>query len=127
VTPPGYANDGTTTTKCASGSYRANWKPYTETVQCTSCGEGVKALATDRVLVFNIMDAANQTNEAITTSNDDCCECFRCGCHMFVCLCGSRSVWCLCHDSTKVVMARSAMQLLSQHLCCSVPYQCPKQ
>jgi hypothetical protein len=74
VTPPGYYNDGTNTIKCASGSFRADWKPNTETNQCTSCGEGVKAVATDRVVVFNIMDAANQTSEAITTSSDDCCE-----------------------------------------------------
>jgi hypothetical protein len=77
VTPPGYFTSGSTTQKCAPGTFRANWKTGTEAAACLSCGEGVKTDMTDRLAMYDILNPANMTYERITTSSDDCCECLR--------------------------------------------------
>lgn len=73
VTPPGHYTNSSGTYQCASGSYRADWKPYGEATECLSCGEGVKADTTDRVTSYDI-DTLAPTQIQITTSSDDCCE-----------------------------------------------------
>lgn len=75
VVPPGYYFDGTTTTKCAAGSYRADWKTTTQATSCISCGEGVKAATTDQIKQYNITDATITEMVQVTTSSDDCCKC----------------------------------------------------
>jgi hypothetical protein len=72
VTPPGYATD-TNTLICPQGEYRAGWKPAEEAQSCTKCGDGMLALQTDRVTVYNPV-TYDASELAVTTSADDCCE-----------------------------------------------------
>lgn len=75
MVPPGYYWNGTITIKCASGSYRADWKPADQATSCTSCGIGVQAATTDQIKVYNDTDYTLTWFEPVTSSADDCCEC----------------------------------------------------
>lgn len=76
VVPPGYYFNGTTTKKCPSGSYRADWLAAAQPAAtvCISCGEGVKASTTDQVKAYNVSDSTLTWFEPVTSSADDCCK-----------------------------------------------------
>lgn len=73
VVPPGYQILSGVLTKCPAGSFRAAWKPAGDAGSCIACGDGVKADATDRFTLYDIVtNVATQMN--ITSSTDDCCK-----------------------------------------------------
>jgi len=74
VTPPGFKTASLNTTQCATGEYRADWKPANLATNCLSCGVGVYANQTDRVAVYDLMDPTNVTYLPVTSSSDDCCK-----------------------------------------------------
>lgn len=73
MTPPGYKTANGTTVPCEDGSFRSGWAPLGLATTCTSCGTGVRASKTDRVLKYDLASNAPIQVE-ITTSSDDCCK-----------------------------------------------------
>jgi hypothetical protein len=73
VVPPGYEIKSGVLTKCLAGSFRASWKPAGDAGACIACGEGVKADATDRVTLYDIVTNV-ATQVPVTSSTDDCCK-----------------------------------------------------
>jgi hypothetical protein len=59
--------------QCEPGSYRAGWVPFGQGSSCSSCGVGVFAAATDRVLQYDLVTGVPE-QFAVTTTSDDCCE-----------------------------------------------------
>lgn len=72
VTPPGYKTLNGTTVPCEAGSYRSSWTPGAPS--CSSCGSGVAADKTDRIIQYDLLTGA-MAYVPVTTAPDDCCEC----------------------------------------------------
>jgi hypothetical protein len=70
-TPPGFFTADGSTQPCPDGSYRAHWSPNAPS--CQPCGQGVKAVKSDYISVFSLV---NNTESflPVTTSSQDCCE-----------------------------------------------------
>jgi hypothetical protein len=88
VTPPGHLTNiaAATTTKCAAGSYRADWKPASAAASCVACGANIFTNEVDQVAVYKIdtLEAANP--ETVAASAAACCEYNHISC--MLCLCG---------------------------------------
>lgn len=78
VTPPGHytttAVGGTgSTSKCAAGRYRAEWKPASAAASCDVCGDNIESEETDQITEYNTVTEAGSTVTVATTSGS-CCE-----------------------------------------------------
>jgi hypothetical protein len=73
VTPPGYKTVNGTTTTCADGEYRAEWKPPTAATSCTACGDGISSSVNDQVTQYDIATGAASSVD-IRSSATACCE-----------------------------------------------------
>jgi hypothetical protein len=74
VTPPGYKTANGVTVPCEAGAYRSGWTAPGLATSCVSCGVGVFADKTDRIIQYNLV--TNQVEfVAVTTEPDDCCKC----------------------------------------------------
>lgn len=73
VTPPGYKTVNGATVPCEDGSFRSGWANAGAATSCTSCGTGMFALKTDRLVQYDV-DTYMPTNIPVTTSEEDCCE-----------------------------------------------------
>lgn len=119
VTPPGYQTFNQNTTKCATGYYRADWKPRNQATNCLWCGNGVGAELTDRLKVYSsLADPTVITYEAITSSSDDCCECPQAGGRSLRVL---HSVLLLSHACSSLCMLSCSRHVV---LYCAVLYCC---
>lgn len=76
VTPPGHqTNIGAgTTTKCAAGSYRADWRPASFADSCVACGANIFTNEVDQVTVYNIDTLEVDNPETVAASAAACCE-----------------------------------------------------
>ena len=74
MTPPGFKTVNGSTVPCEPGAYRDGWVPAEQAARCTSCGSGVSADKTDRVIQYDLVTGA-LSYLPVTTSASDCCEC----------------------------------------------------
>lgn len=74
---------------CGDNEFRADWKLAEEATTCSSCGTGVYASKTDRVMVYDI-ENATELAFAVTTTADDCCKLHGVlgECAVLLCRCG---------------------------------------
>lgn len=73
VTPPGFKTVNGSTVPCESGAYREGWLPPELASSCTSCGSGIFADKTDRVMQYDLVTMA-PSYLPVTTSSGDCCK-----------------------------------------------------
>lgn len=72
VTPPGYYTVEGVTLPCHDHTYREGWVPAAQAGNCTSCGEGVLAEKTDRLVQY--FSNNSDVLLPVTSSAQDCCE-----------------------------------------------------
>jgi hypothetical protein len=72
VTPPGYYTVEGVTLPCPDHTYREGWVPAAQAGNCTSCGEGVLADKTDRLVQY--FSNNSDVLLSVTSSPQDCCK-----------------------------------------------------
>lgn len=76
VTPPGYktiiTGDTGSTTECAPGEYRAEWKPPGAASSCSVCGQNIDSAATEEITSYAVTPDAKPTKVFVRASASSC-------------------------------------------------------
>ena len=129
VTPPGYKTEGSSTTECASGSYRADWKPAAQAGSCDLCGDNIESTPTDEITSIDISDYTSTTKVYVRAAASACCKYHSCeelwssgACVLLLrsaCLTASSLMqppWWLCVQSAAVGLPQTCLLSLASRL-----------
>ena len=115
VTPPGYKTVAGSTTECADGEYRADWKPAAAADSCQVCGDNILSSATEQITAYDISTEA-PSPVYVRATGAACCE--YCYCLLAAAACAGIT---MCGD---LLVFASATPVQQAQQACSTCHSC---